>query len=393
MARTGDGANFTPTIAMGLRLNTVGVCGALGVEPPGLSHGELVNQNFFTLDGHTHAPGFGVPVPTSGININADLGFAGFNATSLRSTRYTPITLASLVAADVGCLIVSGVDLYYVDRNGSQIRLTSAGGIAGTPGSISGLASPAAVSYTPASKLFTFTSSSGFVANMSTGPISIGEATVSGGFAATLKVPGALASSYNLTLPAALPGATKILTLDGTGAIGATYDLDNTTLQVSAGLLGVKNGGIGNAQLAAGAAVANIGTNALARSQLPLVGQQISASCGTFTTTSSASVAVTNLSVTLTTTGRPVLLILEPDGSFGASISSSSFHAWFIQFMRGATTLGQLTAAAAANTIFGQQMFYLDVVAAGTYTYSVQASILSGDTLSVQNYRLAAYEL
>ena len=42
-------------------------------------------------------------------------------------------------------------------------------------------------------------------------------------------------------------------------------------------------------------------------------GVQISSSSSTFSTTSLSPTDVTNLSVTITTTGRPVLLMLQPD--------------------------------------------------------------------------------
>ena len=49
------------------------------------------------------------------------------------------------------------------------------------------------------------------------------------------------------------------------------------------------------------------------RPSLPAVGQQVSTSCANFTTTSATFVDVTNLTVTITTTGRPVVLLLQPD--------------------------------------------------------------------------------
>jgi hypothetical protein len=35
-------------------------------------------------------------VPTAGLNINADLSFGGFNAITLRSARFSPLSLGSL---------------------------------------------------------------------------------------------------------------------------------------------------------------------------------------------------------------------------------------------------------------------------------------------------------
>ncbi len=117
--------------------------GATRIEGEVSDWGELINANFAALDIHNHVPGSGAQIPTAGLNINADLAFSSFNTSSgIRSTRYAPIALGSLVAQDLGCLVVSGVDLYYVDGAGAQIRVTSAGALAGTPGIISGLVAP-----------------------------------------------------------------------------------------------------------------------------------------------------------------------------------------------------------------------------------------------------------
>src|SRR3990172_5065278 len=63
---------------------------------------------------------------------------------------------------------------------------------------------------------------------------------------------------------------------------------------------------------------------AFARSNLPAVGQQTSSSCGFWSTGSQTLTDVANLSVTLTTTGRPVILILQSDnGGYDANISMS----------------------------------------------------------------------
>lgn len=237
----GSGTNFSQTPAMFLRLPTPGVCGPLGVEPPGLSWLELVNASLGQIDGHTHAAGYGMPIPSAGLNINADLPFGSNNATALRSVRFNPIGLTSLGAADLSSLFVSGGDLYFIDSQANQVRLTAAGGVAGTPGSISGLAGPAGVTYNATSKLFTFTSASGFAAALSAGPLSISDASVANGKAVTIGVPAALGANYALTLPATLPASgTKFLTVTSTGAIGDAFDVDNTTLQISSNLISVR---------------------------------------------------------------------------------------------------------------------------------------------------------
>jgi len=227
----------------------------IGVAPAGQSWGELYNQDLGIVDGHNHAPGFGAPVPSSGIAINADLPINGNNLTLLRSVRMSSQASPLALGTDLGCLYVSGVDLYFNDTSGNQIRITSAGGVAGTPGSIGGLASPAAATYTVGSKQFEFTSSSGVRANMSGGPLSIYDPQA-GGHRVTVNVPVGLSADYAVTFPSALPAAPKIVTLDNTGAIASTTDVDGTTLQLSGSVLSVKALGIGTGQVAAQAITA-----------------------------------------------------------------------------------------------------------------------------------------
>lgn len=226
----GSGNNFQTTTGMGLRLPTPGQCGGLGFEPAGLSWMELLNSSLSSVDQHTHAPGFGSQIPSAGLNINADVAWGSNNLTGLRSARFSAISLGSLASADKGCLIVSGVDLYYVDTLGNHVQITASGGVAGTPGSIGSLTSPALATYTAASKLFSFTSSSGFAAGISGGPLVLTDSSLSSGKAATIAVPAGLASNYNLTLPGALPASDGLMVLSTTGVMSVFGAVSGTAL-------------------------------------------------------------------------------------------------------------------------------------------------------------------
>lgn len=118
---------MTPYMAMDLPVpgTTAGGAGALYLWA------EKLNTALEdVVDGHDHSSGKGTRVPTSGININADLEFNGYDATELRSTRFEQ---QSSVAAsdDIACLYVlsSTGDLYYRNAGGTQIRLTSGGAV------------------------------------------------------------------------------------------------------------------------------------------------------------------------------------------------------------------------------------------------------------------------
>jgi hypothetical protein len=380
------------TPAMSIVLPVPGQTLAFGEAPPGQSWMELQNTGTNTIDQHDHSTGKGLQVRPAGLNINADLPFGTNNATGLRSTRFTPISLGSIGVSDVDCLLFSGVDAYIVDGSGNQIRVTSGGALAGTPGSISGLVSPASASYASGPKLFTFDSGTNQVGGIACGPLVLTDSSVTTGKAATLAVPNGLASNYNLTLFSALPGSTKILTVSSAGAIGDAYDVDGTTLAVTSNTIGVATGGIGTTQLASTAVTtAKVANNAITRPLLAAVGQQISSSSGAFSTSSVSPVNVTNLSVSITTTGRPVMLIIQPFLATGSSGMSGATQACGMSILRAGSPVTSWEIQASTASI--PSVSFLDTPGAGTYTYQVQGQVTSGGTLSVETCVLVAYEL
>jgi hypothetical protein len=88
---------------------------------------ELFNALIATIDAHNHTSGKGVQVPTAGININADLGFGGFNATNFRSVRLANQGSPLALGPDIGCLYESGGELWYNDSSARQVKLTNTG--------------------------------------------------------------------------------------------------------------------------------------------------------------------------------------------------------------------------------------------------------------------------
>lgn len=137
------------------------------------------------------------------------------------------------------------------------------------------------------------------------------------------------------------------------------------------------------------------------------LGQQISSSCGTFSTTSTSYVDVTNLTVTITTTGRPVYVGLISDGTgtnlamlSTANTSGTSTEANF-KILRDAVDvafyrLSNLSPTGSiAMRVPSSCLMIIDVVAAGTYVYKVQALSTSGGTMttSLHTSKLIAYEL
>lgn len=151
---------------------------------------------------------------------------------------------------------------------------------------------------------------------------------------------------------------------------------------------------------------------AVTRVKQAAVGQQVSASSGAYSNISTTVVDVTNLTVTITTTGRPVMIGLMPDSSATISYLSITrgpgltgpFHADFY-LMEDVTIVGRFGLGSTLNyvtppalaeevTIPPSSVSMIRAVAAGTYTYKIQTLV---DVLGAVGYvnfvKLYAYEL
>lgn len=181
-----------------------------------------------TIDAHTHNSGSGVQVTPSGLNLNADVTFLTNNAIALRSVRFNANLAPLALAADLGCLYESGVDLYYNDGNGNQIRITQSGSVAGASGTITGLPSgTASAAFSAGTGTFIFQQATSTAANMDAGTLIVrypgSYPTPSGNYIA-IQAPSALSSGYALTLPS-LPAQTNVVTLGTSGILSSiTYD-------------------------------------------------------------------------------------------------------------------------------------------------------------------------
>lgn len=120
-------------------------------------------------------------------------------------------------------------------------------------------------------------------------------------------------------------------------------------------------------------------------------GIAVSASSASFSAAGATFTDVTNLSVTITTLGRPVKLSLQSDGLGSVSRLTTDGEST-LQFVRGSTSLNQLYAGNSNFSPPSSSFQHTDLVAAGTYTYKVQVKQAAGTAVSVLNTVLIAHE-
>lgn len=356
----------TTSPSMGLVVPVIGVDSGLVWE-------QSLVADLSILDGHTHSPGSGVQINPAGININSALNFQGQSATGLQAATFTQqasfATLNSIFFGTDG-------NLYINDGAGDpSIQVTSGGAVLATS---SGIASGTA-SASFSSGVLVVNSAASTPANIQVASVLLGNNSAGSKFL-TLSPPAAMAANYSLTLPT-IPGSTGFVTLDTSG-------------NFSASSIPIANG--------------------ITRSNQAAVGQQISASCGNYVlNTSGSQVAVTNLTVTITTSGRPVIISLIDDGTSNSSVLEFSVSSSTV--LNGSTAINiARTGTSSNNTLvfttpsinctvpntgggggfyaMPLQLWTIDPVGAGTYTYTVYSSGSTGNA-QLSYFKLMAYEL
>lgn len=364
----------------------------VGVDP-GPDYALNIDNSLTLLDAHTHDLGKGVQITPSGLNLNADLTLLVNNLIDVRSVRFSPQSSLFSLAADIGCLYEQGVDLYYRDGVGNNVRITQSGGVAGSPGSISNLTSPASASYVAGTETFVWQSDANTPANMDFAS-AIFRNLVANSKGLTLNPPNAMAANYSLVLPP-IPVSNSFLTIDTsgniTGSIPINASLTTANLSASAGILGTQ---IANQTIAQNNLATRGNGNPATAGQIML-----STSSGTFNINTGVNQTV--VSATLTTTGRPVWIGLVPDGtgadSYIATGTTPAGSALNHMIYRDVTQLSNAFQGN-NNTSTGQiippsSIWTIDyAVTAGTYVYSYQAfNSFSGGVAN--NLKLIAYEI
>lgn len=341
-------ADFINSPNMNLPVPTVGV--ASGPE-----WAQDVNSSLTLIDQHNHTPGQGVQIPPAGLNINTALPFNNQAATGVQAVVLQPQVSYT---TDYG-LHAEGVDLYFVDGNGNDVQITSGGSVNATSSGIS--SGTATASF--AGGALVVNSASNTPANIQAASYLMGNNVANSKYL-TIQPPNSMAANYSVTMPT-IPASQSFLTIDTSGNIAPYASINQGILQTN----------------------------------LAAPNTAISSSCGNFSTSSTSFVAVTNLVTTITTTGRPVWVGLTADGSLAPNTVQSAGSlspSVGLRIVQGSVTIFTVLLLCDNLTVqYPVSAFYqINFLAAGTYTFRVQAAINNAsNSAEVNNAKLLAYEL
>ena len=186
----------------------------------------LLNAAFELIDSHDHSGGKGVPVPTAGIEIDANLPFGGFAATGLKAATFNAIATSAM--SGLTCALFRNSadnELYWRTSTGVNVKVTDGTGLNSTLlGGFTGdygLGDEEA-EYTSSSAIYDFRSAATTRAKIDCSDIRLYEHGSGITNAVKLKSPAGLAASYSLEMPGALPSATKLLKSTTAGVLGYT---------------------------------------------------------------------------------------------------------------------------------------------------------------------------
>lgn len=192
---------------------------------------DKINAALALIDAHDHKSGKGLAINTSAITIDADLSVAGYSLTSLGKIAFSAIT-APVSGSKNLFVNSSDNELYWRTDSGTNVQLTDGasintalvGGIVGDYSSVG-----AEVAYDDANDRYTFKQQSGTWARLASGPVRIYEFNTSESVYVEHAVAAALAASYTVTWPAALPAGASIIQISSAGVVSFSNTLPAIT--------------------------------------------------------------------------------------------------------------------------------------------------------------------
>ena len=178
------------------------------------------------IDAHDHTEDNGVPVPSAGIDIDADLEANGFSITELESTAYDNQAAALTGATNARRVYFVGGELYATDGNGTEIQITSNGEVdSSAAGSIGGMGgTDAAVSYNSANQSFQFLQddTDDTAADLDTSALKIRSETPGDAVYTSIFRNSTQIANLDITLPGAAPASTSVVTMTSAGVLATT---------------------------------------------------------------------------------------------------------------------------------------------------------------------------
>ena len=348
---------------------------------PGPTYATQNNTAFEAVDSHDHTSGNGVQVPSAGIGIDADLPFNANNATELRSVRFENQASALAVATDIGCTYVAGGNLYFNDVSGTQIQLTAGGALnAASIGGIGGdySTSTASVYYQDINDTYYFTSDVNKPATVSVGSAIIQEPTTSPN-GVTIKSTTSLASSYDLTLPSALPASTRVVSLTSAGVLGTGVAGTIVTADLA-------NSAVTTAKIAdSNVTTVKIQDGAVTVAKLASLNSS-TATIGAFTT-SNTSYQSTGLATSAIAYTRGVYIYVFPNGTATLNGGTGGID---LAIDRSGVNVHTISYPAGVQNTAG---FVFPYFSTGTYIFTIVAKSVDGSTVTFSNWGIAAVEI
>lgn len=202
---------------MGLILPTRGA--------PGSGHwADTVDADLALMDAHNHQSGRGLPINSAALAIDGDVSFGSTWAiTNMQRVTFAAVTA---LAANNKSLFVSSADseLYWRSNAGANVKLTAGSSlnVAAFVGGIGGdyTAVSAAENYDDANRRYTFKQGGGANwAKLQAGGLRLVEFGTSETVFVEQLCPAALAVTYSMTWPTALPAATSLVSVTSAGQI------------------------------------------------------------------------------------------------------------------------------------------------------------------------------
>lgn len=369
---------------------------------PGPTYATNINTAFEDVDAHDHTSGSGVQVPTAGLNINADLTMNEYDLTHARTVRFTDQNSALVDSADIGCIYNVGGNLYWNNASGTAIQITAGSSLnAASIGGIGGdyVTSGASAYYTSAQTTFYFTSSANTPATVSMASCIIAEPTTSPN-TITIKSPTSLAASYNVTMPAAVPAATRVVAMSSAGVLSVATgqvatddlatnavttakitDLNVTTAKIND--LAVTTGKINDLAVTTG----KIAAAAVTTPKLASLNYVAGSSSGAYST-SSASFVTAATATFSTNSSRGVMIVVQSDGSGNNSYIEATDAVVRIYNVSTATELARYNIT--------NRTYSLQAVEYSSYAgaHQIDLSVLcNSGSLAVNYMRIVAYEI